>query len=145
MSGRKPPQVPLYVKLPSNAIAKLQRAAQALGVPKKELVAELVTRYVDPDAPGGLAPQPVMAPQRINSLSDRSPLVGTYTFQPYDPPEVMNAEQAGQFLQINEQVVIELAEAGQIPGKRLGTTWRFSRTALVAWLGEGSRQGKVNP
>ena len=26
------------------------------------------------------------------------------TFQPYDPPEVMNAEQAGHFLQIDEAV-----------------------------------------
>ena len=46
----------------------------------------------------------------------------------------MNAEQAGQFLQIDEKIVIELAEAGKLPGKKLGPVWRFSREALVAWL-----------
>ncbi len=61
-------------------------------------------------------------------------MIGTYSFQPYDPPEVMNAEQAGQFLQISEHNVIELAEAGKLPGKKLGPVWRFSRDALVAWL-----------
>ena len=61
-------------------------------------------------------------------------MMGTYSFQPYDPPEIMNAEQAGQFLQIDEKMVIELAEAGKLPGKKLGPVWRFSRDALVAWL-----------
>jgi excisionase family DNA binding protein len=46
----------------------------------------------------------------------------------------MNSEQAGQFLQIDEKNVIELAEAGKLPGKKLGPVWRFSREALVAWL-----------
>jgi excisionase family DNA binding protein len=31
-------------------------------------------------------------------------------------------------------MVIELSEAGQLPGRKLGTHWRFSRAALVAWL-----------
>ena len=32
----------------------------------------------------------------------------------------MNAEQAAQFLQIEEAVVVELAEAGKLPGRKLG-------------------------
>ena len=46
----------------------------------------------------------------------------------------MNAAQAGEFLQIPEKMVVELAEAGKLPGKKLGALWRFSRAALVAWL-----------
>src|SRR6478752_4114447 len=98
MPRKTPPQTPLYVKLPSAAVDKLDRAAAALGVAKKDLVAGLVTKYVDPDSPKGLS----------------NLMVGSYSFQPYepprDPPEVMNAEQAGQFLQIDEKHVIELAE-----------------------------------
>jgi excisionase family DNA binding protein len=30
--------------------------------------------------------------------------------------------------------VVELAEAGKLPGRKLGSVWRFSRAALVAWL-----------
>jgi hypothetical protein len=74
--------------------------------------------------------------------------VGRYSFQPYeagDPPpdalpEVLNLAQAGQLLQIDEAVVREMAEAGKLPGRKLGfgagAVWRFSRAALVAWLSE---------
>jgi excisionase family DNA binding protein len=47
---------------------------------------------------------------------------------------VLNVQQAGELLQIAEAVVIELAEAGQLPGRKLGSAWRFSRAALLAWL-----------
>ena len=113
---RKPqPQTPLYVKIPTTSVDKLDRAAAALGVHKKDLVADLVKKYVPDTNDGGL-------------------MMGTYSFQPYDPPEIMNSAQSGQFLQIEEHNVIELAEAGRIPGKKLGPVWRFSREALVQWL-----------
>lgn len=112
MPRKYPSETPLYVKLPTAAVEKLDRASAELGVSKKELVATLVTRYIDP----------------------KEPVMGTYSFQPYDPPEVMSSAQAAQFLQIEEKHVIELAEAGKLPGKKLGPVWRFSRDALVAWL-----------
>ena len=113
MRRKNPPETPLYVKLPTPTVDKLDRASAALGVSKKQLVTDLVAKYVEPD--GG-------------------PIIGTYSFQTYEMPEVLNAKQAGQFLQIAESQVIELAEKGTLPGKKLGTQWRFSRDALVAWL-----------
>lgn len=47
---------------------------------------------------------------------------------------MLTAEQAGQLLQIPESVVLELAEAGRLPGRKLGAVWRFARAALVDWL-----------
>jgi excisionase family DNA binding protein len=135
MPRKTPPQTPLYVKLPSTAVDKLDRAAAALGIAKKDLVAGLVTRYVDPDSQKGLSALGTLATRRPPDTSDAGPMIGSYSFQPFDPPEIMNAEQAGQFLQIDEKHVIELAEAGKLPGKKLGPVWRFSREALVAWLG----------
>ena len=111
---KKSPETPLYVKLPNAAVEKLDRAAEEGGLAKKDIVASLVTRFLGPN--------------------DGKLVMGTYAFQPYDPPEILNAEQAGQFLQLEERVVIELAEAGQLPGRKLGPVWRFSRDALVAWL-----------
>src|SRR5262245_57445483 len=116
-----PQQTPLYVKIPTTAADKLDRAAAELGVHKKDLVAHLLDRYVSASRRPGLGPEGDL-------------MMGTYSFQPYDPPEVMNAEQAGQFLQIETHIVIELAEAGKLPGKKLGPAWRFSREALVTWL-----------
>src|SRR5436190_19268835 len=136
MSKKTPPETALYVRLPATAVDKLDRAAEALGIRKKDLVAGLVTRYVDPDSQRGLSALGALSqPRRVTvDLGDSGPTLGTYSFQPYDPPEVLNAEQAGQLLQIAESVVIELAEAGKLPGRKLGTAWRFSRAALVAWL-----------
>jgi hypothetical protein len=132
---RKPtPETPLYVRIPTAAGAKLDRAAAALGMHKKDLVAGLVNTYVDPDSQRGLSALGTLSSKRPVDTTDGGPMVGSYSFQPYDPPEVMNAEQAGQFLQIAEKNVIELAEAGKLPGKKLGPVWRFSREALVQWL-----------
>ena len=136
MSKKTPPEAALYVRLPATAVDKLDRAAEALGVRKKDLVAGLVTKYVDPDSQRGLSALGSLSqPRRVTfDLGDNSPTLGSYSFQPYDPPEVLNAEQAGQLLQIPESAVIELAEAGKLPGRKLGPSWRFSRAALVAWL-----------
>ena len=125
----------LFVRLPARAFEKLDRAAGALGVRKKDLIAGLVSKYVDPDSRRGLHELTAVATHRITVESaPGEATVGAYSFHPYDPPEVMNAEQAGQFLQLSEAVVIELAEAGKLPGRKLGKAWRFSRAALVAWL-----------
>jgi excisionase family DNA binding protein len=136
MSKKSPPETALYVRLPAPAGDKLDRASAALGIPKKELVAGLVDRYVDPDSRRGLtALGSLSQPRRISvELADDGPALGSYSFQPYDPPEVLSAEQAARLLQIDEALVVELAEAGTLPGRKLGDAWRFSRAALVAWL-----------
>jgi excisionase family DNA binding protein len=46
----------------------------------------------------------------------------------------MNVEQVADLLQLERKLVLELAEAGRIPGRKLGKDWRFSRTAVIAWL-----------
>jgi hypothetical protein len=125
----------LFVRLPAAAVDKLDRASEALGMRKKDLVAGLVSRYVDPDSRSGLHELGALATHKVTvDLAGPGPARGSYSFQPYDPPEVMNAEQAGQFLQIEAAVVIELAESGRLPGRKLGDAWRFSRAALVTWL-----------
>jgi excisionase family DNA binding protein len=115
MSKKPPEESALFVRLPANAAEKLHRAAEAMGLRKKDIVANLVSRH----------------------LGEPSQTLGSYSFQAYDapdPPEVMSPEQAAQFLQIEPAMVVELAEAGKLPGRKLGAAWRFSRAALVAWL-----------
>jgi len=125
----------LFVRLPATAVDKLDRAAEALGMRKKDLVASLVSKYVDPDSRRGLSALGALSSRQVTvDLGQPTATVGAYSFQSYDPPEILNAEQAGQFLQIDEATVIELAEADELPGRKLGTEWRFSRVALVAWL-----------
>lgn len=143
------PEGALYVKLPAIAVDKLDRAAEALGIRKKDLVATLIARHVDPDSQQGLQAlgTAVLAgagPRRITTDDVRgpTPTLGAYSFQVYEPgppPEVMTVEQTAELLQVDIKTVLELVEAGELPGRRLGKTWRFSRAAVIAWLGTPER------
>ena len=138
MAKRTPPEPEgaLYVRLPAQAVDKLDRASEALGVPKKDLVAGLVTRYVDPDSRRGLSALGALTPPRrfTATVWQGGPTMGSYSFQPDEEPEVLTAAQAAELLQVDEQVVLSMAETGALPGRKLGKLWRFSRTALIAWL-----------
>lgn len=134
------PEGALYVRLPADAVDRLHRAAEALGVHKKDLVAGLVTRYVDPDSRRGLSALGELSqPRRVTvELAEPGVTVGSYSFQPHDPPEVMTPAQTADLLQLDERVVLELAESGELPGRKLGPVWRFSRAAVIAWLGKAA-------
>src|SRR4051812_47943200 len=130
-----PPEGALFVRLPAQAVDKLDRAAEALGMRKKDLVASLVTKYVDPDSRRGLSELGALSTHKVSvDLGEAGPTRGSYSFHAYDVPEVLTVEQAAQFLQIDQAVVIEMAESGLLPGRKLGEAWRFARAALVTWL-----------
>ncbi len=132
MPRRNPPKTALYVRLPASASDKLERATKALGITKKDLITHLVSTYAET---AGTTPRP----QRSLELVSTGSGVGSYSFRPYDPPEVLTVAQAAQMLQVAESVVLELAEDGSLPGRKLGDTWRFSRDALLEWLGGAGR------
>jgi excisionase family DNA binding protein len=137
------PEGALYVRLPASAVDRLHRAAEALGVAKKDLVASLVTKYVDPDSQRGLSAlgTTMSRPHRLPmTLGGSGPSVGSYSFLPNDPPEVMTAEQAAELLQLEEKQVLVLAADGELPGRKLGKEWRFSRAAILAWLANPERK-----
>ena len=130
-----PPTTALYVRLPAPEAGRLDRAARALGIPKKDLVTGLVSTLVDPDSESGLRALGEMSARRVTlDLGGNAPPVGSYSFQPYELPEVLTPEQAGQLLQVPEEVVVQLAEAGRLPGRKLSGAWRFSKAGLIAWL-----------
>jgi excisionase family DNA binding protein len=136
----EPPEGALYVRLPAAAVDRLHRAAEALGIHKKDLVAGLVSKYVDPDSQRGLSALGELSqPRRVTvELGEPGVTVGSYSFQPHDPPEVMTPAQTADLLQLDERVVLELAESGELPGRKLGPAWRFSRAAVIAWLGKAA-------
>jgi excisionase family DNA binding protein len=51
---------------------------------------------------------------------------------------VLTLAQAAELLQVPEDAVRSLADAGDIPGRLIAGEWRFARAALVAWLSESS-------
>ena len=56
--------------------------------------------------------------------------------------EVLDLREAAALLGLDEQVV---AAEGNLPGRRIGGQWRFSRAHLLAWLGGRSDQDDAQP
>lgn len=131
------PTAALYVRLPHPEFEKLDRAAEALSTNKKALVTTLVSHYVDPDTDAGLDRLRAIAgrPGRVTvDLPNDAIAVGHHAFTPAPLPDVLTPAQAAELLQVSEEEVVGLAEAGTLPGRRIGERWRFSRPALIAWL-----------
>ena len=131
------PTAALYVRLPHHEFDKLDRAAEALATNKKALVTNLVSHYVDPDSDAGLDRLRAMAdaPRRVTIDTPGDAIaVGHHAFTPAPPADVLTPAQAAELLQVSEAEVVELAEAGTLPGRRIGAHWRFSRPALIVWL-----------
>ena len=50
--------------------------------------------------------------------------------------ELLSPAEAAQTLGVTEADVIASLEAGDLKGKKIGATWRITRTALTAFLAE---------
>ena len=66
---------------------------------------------------------------------DAEVVVGRADFVPGPAPEVLTVEQAAELLQTDPDAVRALADAGELPGRKIGDEWRFLRRAVLAWLG----------
>lgn len=117
---------PLFVRLPHEVAEKLDHAAFATGRPKRELIARLISDELD----AGKVPVP--------HVGSRDVVVGRHAFRPAPEPPVLTLAQAAALLLVDEEAVAELAEAGELPGRRVGGEWRFARDAVLAWLGSAA-------
>jgi excisionase family DNA binding protein len=130
----------LFVRLTPEQARRLDRAAAAVPARKKDLIGGLLERFVHPDTPSGLAALRELAGhdearRRVTvELAGDGPVVGHASFRPAPEPEVLDAAGAAALLLVDEPAVIALAEAGEIPARRIGDGWRFSRRALLDWL-----------
>jgi excisionase family DNA binding protein len=119
-------RTPLYVRLPKAQADKLDRAAFELKVSKQDLVAGLIDRHMR-TAPGFV--------RRESAIEfDDDLTVGRASFQPAPEREVMTLAEVADWLEVDEAVVAELAEADKLPGRKLGEQWRFARQAILDWL-----------
>src|SRR3954464_494142 len=120
----------LYVRIPSEEAEKLHRAADVLRTPKRELITKLVAQF-DPEDPVWTreVAGPVAGAQAEFGF-------GQHSFRPASELEILTPAQLAQLLQVDEEVVVELAEQRELPGRKVGEEWRFSREAILAWLAE---------
>ena len=117
----------LFVRIPIVAAERLHRAAFELNTSKQDLVAGLVTHYVDPSDLASL--------RRITvETADDSLTVGHAELHPDPPAEVLTLDGAAALLQVTADDVEALADAGDLPGRKVGGDWRFARDAVLRWL-----------
>ena len=58
--------------------------------------------------------------------------------------DVLNLEQAIEFFGVSERTMIKLLREERIPARKIGREWRFSKSALLHWLGEGDSVNYLN-
>jgi excisionase family DNA binding protein len=121
----------LYVRLPNEAAEKLDRAAFELRVAKQDLVADLVQHHL----------AHVAGTRRVvvESLDDTL-TVGHHSFTPTEEREVLTLDEAADLLRIEPDQLTKLVESGEVPGRKLGDDWRFTRMALLNWLGNNDEE-----
>jgi excisionase family DNA binding protein len=128
---RDPDYTALFVRIPAAEAEKLHRAADVLRTPKRELITKLVAHF-DPSDP--VWTREVAGPEAPSAEAEWT--VGRHSFRPAEAPEVLTPRQLADLLQVDEAAVVELAERRELPGRKIGGDWRFSRAAVLAWLGE---------
>jgi excisionase family DNA binding protein len=48
--------------------------------------------------------------------------------------EIMTPREAAEYLSVHVRTIYRLAKNGNIPGRKVGGSWRFKKDALDEWL-----------
>ncbi|MDQ6948474.1 MAG: helix-turn-helix domain-containing protein, partial [Actinomycetota bacterium] len=48
--------------------------------------------------------------------------------------QILDAEGAAELLQVSTKTLLRLARQGEVPGRKVGRSWRFERGDLIGWL-----------
>ena len=114
----------MYVRLPETEALRLDEAAHRLKRSKQDLVASLITTYGDLEN---------LRRVTVETTDDRL-TVGHAEFRPFAPPDVLTVDQLAGWLQVDAEAIAQLAEDGELPGRKLAGEWRFAREAVLDWL-----------
>ncbi len=50
--------------------------------------------------------------------------------------EIMTIEEVASYIRVSERTVYDWAQKGELPGGKLGTTWRFKRDDIERWVSD---------
>ncbi len=110
-------RVPLFVRLPEDQAAALDRLVSSTGRRKQQVVSELLGEQLEVG--------------RIDLHESADPAADA----------VLTLEEVAQLLRLEpEALALRLPDDGP-PGRRFGAQWRFARTAVMDWLAAGEGRG----
>ena len=58
------------------------------------------------------------------------------------PDEIMTIREVATYLRIKEKTAYRLAAEGKIPSFKVGSSWRFRRNQIEAWIDDRSKSRK---
>jgi excisionase family DNA binding protein len=111
---------PVFIRLPKNQAAALTRLANETGRPKQHVVSELVGQALS------------AAPQSL--ALGRAEVLGAPQER---EDEVLTLDEVAGLLKLPIDAVRSRVERGEVPARRFGEEWRFSKLAVLAWLADG--------
>ena len=55
-----------------------------------------------------------------------------------DSPDILNIEEAAALLGVSIKTFNKVLHSQNLPARKIGREWKFSRSALIAWVGSGN-------
>jgi excisionase family DNA binding protein len=74
------------------------------------------------------------------------PIASSNAASPSDAPDVLTLSEAAELLRIDADELEQIALRNEVPARRIGSSFRFNREALLAWVnGEWGRIATIEP
>jgi len=135
--------VALYVRIPSVQAHRLDARARSINRAKQDIVTDLIADCLDqvPAGERSAAAGVTGGGAGAAGISGISGVAGRAGQRGGE--EVLTLSELAALLRLDEATVLDRAAHGDLPGRRFGLQWRFSRSAVLAWLdgNDGFRPG----
>ena len=109
---------PVFVRLPEEQALQLDHACYVQGMTKQAFVRTALANHLGGATSDGSA----------NEFGRRD--------------DVLTLDELVSLLRVEVEVVRRRVEAGELPGRRFGDDWRFSRHGVMAWLATSEDHGR---
>jgi excisionase family DNA binding protein len=124
----------LFVRIPAAQARALDRLAYESRRPKQAVVSELLSRYI------GEGPGERRRRVTVETQDDSGMVLGHHAFRAFEA-DVLTLDEVSELLGVEPALIEQLAQDGELPGRRIGEAWRFARSAVLSWLASGSAAG----
>jgi excisionase family DNA binding protein len=115
----------LFVRIPISAAKRLESHAKRLGQSKQDLVSTMIAEGLSKSSPRHSA-----TPVAVEQIKVSAPL------------EILTLDELAEFLRVDRSILEARLASGELPARRFGDEWRFSREAVLRWMEGSDRSDK---
>lgn len=108
----------LFVRIPAAQAVKLDRAAAKAGMRKQDFVSTLLEAQLTTARTRSASVAALPTTADLSVANDT----------------VLTLDDAAELLRTAHEAILVRVAAGDLPGRKIGNDWRFSRHAIFEWL-----------